>query len=74
MHDTYKYQARLDSQGDCWSVEDRTDSRYWTVSFSPLGEPHIVNWRTGRSVNPYGPTGRSIVNAVRRALEADAKN
>lgn len=72
--DTYKYQASLDITCDWWNVEDRTDARYWTVSFSRLGEPHIVNGRTGRSVNPYGPTGRPIVNAVRRALEAEAKN
>ena len=74
MSDTYKYQARLDSQRYCWLVEDRTDARHWSVTFSQLGEPHIVNWRTGRSVNPYGPTGRPIVNAVRRAVEAEAKN
>ena len=73
MPDTYKYQARLDFTCDCWSVQDRAAARYWSVTFSPIGEPHIVNERTGRSVNPYGPTGRPIVNAVRRALEADAK-
>lgn len=74
MHDTYKYQASVNPDWDCWRVEDRTDARYWTVSFSRLGEPHVVNQRTGRSVNPYSPTGRAIVNAVRRALEADATN
>lgn len=74
MADTYKYQARLDPAWACWQVEDRTDARRWTVWFSRLGEPHIDNQRTGRSVNPYGPTGRPIVNAVRRALEAEAKN
>ena len=73
MTDTYKYQARRDSQRYCWLVEDRTDARYWTVMFSRLGEPHIVNERTGRIVNAYGPTGRPIVNAVRRALESEAK-
>lgn len=73
MSDTYKYQARIDTQGYCWSVEDRTDARYWSVTFSSFGEPRITNERTGRSVNPYGPTGRPIVNAVRRALEAEAK-
>ena len=73
MTDPYKYKARRDPAGSCWLVEDRTDARYWTVTFSPLGEPHIVNWRTGRSVTPYGPTGRPIVNAVRRALEAESK-
>ena len=74
MSDTYKYQARLDFTCDWWHVEDRTDARHWSVTFSRLGEPHIVNERTGRSVNPYGPTGRPIINAVRRALEAEAKN
>ena len=70
---TYKYKARRDPAGSCWHVEDRTDSRYWYVTFSPLGEPHIVNWSTGRSVNPHSPTGRPIINAVRRALENEAK-
>ena len=73
MADTYKYQAHLDITCEWWNVEDRTDARHWTVEFSPLGEPLIVNERTGRKVNPYGPTGRPIVNAVRRALEAEAK-
>ena len=73
MPDTYKYQARLDFTCDRWDVEDRTDARHWSVTFSRLGEPHIVNERTGRSVNPYGPTGRPIINAVRRALAAQAK-
>ena len=73
MTDTYKYKAIRDIQGDCWLVEDRTDARHWSVTFSHFGEPHIVNERTGRSVNPYGPTGRPIVNAVRRALESEAK-
>ena len=72
--DTYKYQARRDNPRYCWSVQDRATARYWSVMFSMFGEPHIVNERTGRSVNPYGPTGRPIVNAVRRALEAEAKN
>ena len=71
---TYKYQASLDFTCDWWNVEDRTDDRRWAVTFSPLGDPRIVNERTGRSVNPYGATGRPIVNAVRRALEAEAKN
>ena len=71
--DTYKYQALRDNPGDCWSVEDRTDARHWSVTFSMFGEPHIVNQRTSRSVNPYGPTGRPIINAVRRALEAEAE-
>ena len=74
MSDTYKYKAIRDNQGDCWLVEDRTDARHWSVMFSMFGEPDIVNVRTGRSVNPYGPTGRPIVNAIRRALEAAAKN
>ena len=74
MTDTYKYQARIEPDWDCWRVEDRTDARHWSVWFSRLGEPHVVNQRTGRSVNPYSPTGRAIVNAVRRALEADATN
>ena len=74
MTDTYKYQARRDNPGCCWTVEDRTDARHWSVRFSPIGEPHILNQRTGRSVDPYGPTGRPIVNAVRRALEAEATN
>ena len=73
MHDTYKYKAIRDIQGDCWSVEDRTDARNWSVTFSHFGEPRIINERTGRSVNPYGPTGRPIVNAIRRALENEAK-
>ena len=73
MSDTYKYQASLDFTCDWWNVEDRTNDRHWTVRFSSIGEPHIHNVRTGGSVNPYGPTGRPIVNAVRRALEADAK-
>lgn len=73
MTDTYKYRARIDSQGYCWLVEDRTDARHWSVTFSHFGEPRIVNERTGRSLSPYGPTGRPIVNAVRRALEAEAK-
>lgn len=72
MSDTYKYKARIDSQGYCWLVEDRTDARKWAVTFSHFGEPRIVNERTGRSLSPYGPTGRPIVNAVRRALEAEA--
>ena len=74
MSDTYKYQARLDSQRYSWLVEDRTDARNWAVTFSLFGEPRIVNDRTGRIVNAYGPTGRSIVNSIRRALEAEAKN
>ena len=73
MSDTYKYKAIRDNQGDCWLVEDRTDARHWTVIFSRAGEPHIVNERTGRSLSPYGPTGIPIVNAVRRALDAEAK-
>ena len=73
MTNTYKYQASLDFTCDWWNVEDRADDRHWSVTFSPLGEPHIINDHTGRSVNPYGPTGRPIVNAVRRALEAEAK-
>ena len=74
MPDTYKYQARLDFTCDSWHVEDRADDRHWSVTFSPIGDPRIVNQRTGRSVNPYGPTGHPIVNAVRRALEAEATN
>ena len=70
MTDTYKYEARLDPAWAWWHVEDRAAARHWHVTFSPIGEPHIVNERTGRSVNPYGPTGRPIVNAVRRALDA----
>ena len=74
MTDTYKYKARIDTQGDCWLVEARTDARRWSVTFSQFGEPHIINERTGRSLSPYGPTGIPIVNAVRRALENEAKN
>ena len=74
MPDTYKYQASLDFTCDCWSVDHRTDARHWSVKFSPLGEPNIINERTGRSVNPYGPTGRPIVNSIRRSLEAESKN
>lgn len=74
MSDTYKYQARREVTCDWWHVEDRTDDRHWSVWFSRLGEPHITNEHTGRSLNPYGPTGRPIVNAIRRALEAAAKN
>lgn len=73
MTNTYKYQARLDSQRYLWSIKDRDSARQWSATFSMYGEPHIVNERTGRSVNPYGPTGRPIVNAIRRALEAEAK-
>ena len=72
MTDTYKYKASIDSQGDCWSVKDRDTARHWSVTFSPLGDPRIINERTGRRVNAYGSTGRPIVNAVRRALEAEA--
>ena len=74
MTDTYKYNARLDSQRYCWLVEDRTDARHWSVTFSMFGEPRIINERTGLSVNPYSPTGRPIINAIRRALENEAKN
>ena len=74
MTDTYKYNARIDSQRYCWLVEDRPADRRWSVTFSMFGEPRIINERTGRIVNPYGPTGRPIVNSIRRALEAEAKN
>lgn len=66
---TFKFNANRRTNHPGWIVTDNT--RNWTVTFDPWGKPTITNTTTERDLNPYGPTGTPILNAVRRALETE---
>lgn len=66
---TYKYTATRRTNLPGWIVTDNT--RHWTVTYDQWGKPTITNVFTERTLNPYGPTGTPIINATRRALEAE---
>lgn len=66
---TFKFNATRRTNRPGWIVTDNT--RSWIVTYDPWGKPTINNAATGRPLNPYGPTGTPILNAVRRALETE---